>query len=307
MNNFRTECVAFMNFCKAHCLQLFPPVYINIARYLTVMADRVSAFGTIANKLSAICKFYALTGFHVDSHNPTIELLVKSCRRDLSVSSRPKAPLEPAHLILIRDMLDYNVLTHRLFFIALIIQFFGCLRKSNLLPPSARTFSPFKHLTRGDIHFVDGAIVLTLPWTKTLQHKNDIITIPIADVPGAVINPVQLYKEFVQNFPLPPRMPAFAIAIPQKLIVLNQQEYVDILKFYLHKIGLPADAYSSHSVRRGSATTMMQSGCSQQMIKRHGTWKSSCYERYITVNHNDKLQPTQKMVSYINSIYGDSH
>ena len=296
-----------MNFCKAHRLQLFPPIEMNIARYLTVMAEKVSAFGTIANKLSALCKFYSLTGFKVDPHNPTIELLIKSCRRELSVSSRPKAPLEPGHLLQIMQNIDQGNLMHRIFFVALVIQFFACLRKSNLLPPSYKTFSPFKHLTRGDIHFVDGAIVLTLPWTKTIQHKDDIATIPIADVPGAIINPVQVYRDFVQDFPLPPRMPAFAIATPGKLVLLAQHEYVDILKYHLQKIGLPPDAYSSHSVRRGSATTMMQSGVSQQMIKRHGTWRSNCYERYISVNHHDKLQPTLKMVRHINTIFGDSH
>ena len=196
---------------------------------------------------------------------------------------------------------------HRVFFVALVIQFFGCLRKSNLLPPSIRMFSPFRHLTRGDIHFVDGAIVLTLPWTKTLQHKNNIETIAIADVPGVPFNPVQIYRDFVHLFPLSPKMPAFAVASAQKLIMLTQAEYVEILKFYLQKIGLPPDAFSSHSVRRGSATTMMHSGVSQQAIKRQGTWKSDCYQRYITVNHADKVQTTQKMVSYINSIFGDTH
>ena len=149
-------------------------------------------------------------------------------------------------------------------------------------------------------------MVLTLPWTKTLQHKNDIVTLPIADVPDSVLNLVEIYKDFVTMFPLPSKMPAFAIAGSGKLLVLTQQTYIDILKYYLDKLGIPADAFSSHSVRRGSASTMFQSGLSQQHIKMHGTWRSQCFERYISVKHQDKILPSLKMVRFINSNYGDT-
>lgn len=307
MNNFRSECLAYFNFAKAHRLQIFPPVYKNVARYLTVMAEKVTAIGTMTNKLSAISKMYALCDYNFDSNNPTVDLLIKSCRREMSTSSRPKAPLEPGHILRIANCVDFSVLTHRLFYIALVVQFFACLRKSNLLPTSTKNFSQSKHLTRGDFHFVPGAMILSLSWTKTIQNNQEIVTLPIADIPDAVINPVAVVKQLFTAFPLPSKMPAFALPHHNKLIVLTQQVYGELLKLYLQKVGVNPDAFTTHSVRKGSASTMFHSGLSQQHIKMHGTWKSSCFERYITANHADRLLPSQKMVRYINTLFGDSH
>mgnify|MGYP001545517392 CR=1 FL=1 len=170
-------------------------------------------------------------GYTLDVQNPVIDMLLKGCKKELSTSARPKAPLEPVHLVLIQNLIDHGNPKHRMFYAAVVTQFFACLRKSNLLPPSLRTFSAFKHLTRGDFHFVPGAMVLTIPWSKTLQNKSDIMTIPIADVPQAVLNPVQIYKQFIHDFPLPfPKLPAFAYLSKGKLVVLTQSEYVEMLK-----------------------------------------------------------------------------
>ena len=305
MDNFKRLCVSYVEFCAAHRLVIFPPDYQNIARYLTLVTTKVSAFGTMTNKLSGLSKFYNLSGHPINVHHPLIELLIKSCKREMSVSARPKAPLEPGHILLIAQILDNSDPYHRLFFVALVIQFFACLRKSNLLPPSLRAFSPFHHLTRGDIHQVPGALILTLPWAQNLQNNDDVITLPIADVPGALLNPVQTYLQFVGEFPLPsPRMPAFALIRAGKLLVLTQQNYINILKHYLTRLNIPAEAYSSHSVRRGGTTLLWRSGASQKQIKAHGGWSSQCYERYIDVSHADKLQSTHQMVSYINNYYG---
>ena len=136
-------------------LVLFPPCPSTVARYLTMVTLKVASYGTIANKLSAIVKFYNICGHSLNVHHPKIDLLIKACKRDMSVTSRPKAPLEPSHLILIMHILQSGELVHIMFFAALIVQFFSCVRKSNLLPPSFRAFSTFKHLTRSDFHFTE--------------------------------------------------------------------------------------------------------------------------------------------------------
>ena len=308
MENFRRLCKTYVEFCKAHRLTVLPPNYQTVTRFLTLVTTKVSAYGTMANKISGLVKFYKLCGFNLNVHHPMIELLLKACKREMSVSARPKAPLEPGHILLISQILDNNDPYHRIFFVAMVIQFFACLRKSNLLPPSAKAFSPFHHLTRGDIHNVPGALVLTLPWSKNLQNKDNVLTIPIADVPGAILNPVQIYNQFVKEFPLSsPKMPAFALVRAGKLVVLTQQNYIDILKQYLSRLNIPADAYSSHLIRRGGRTILWRSRASQRQIKAHGGWSSQCYERYIDLSHSDKLKSTQQMVSYINNFYGANH
>ena len=303
--NFRYQMKSFLDFYNKHNLPLFPPIPMNVARYLTFCASKSVVFGTIQNKLSAVSKFYKLCEQHLDVSHPCLDLLLKACKRDLSSDSKPKAPIEPGHIILIRTFCDQSELTNRLFFVALTTQFFTCIRKSNLLPPSLNTFSPLKHLTRGDINLCGVDLVFTFPWTKTLQSKDDVMTVSLAAAPGAVLDPVGIILQFLQDFPLPkPTLPAFSLFDGHKLIVLTQQVYISLLKHHLSILGLPPEAYSSHSVRRGGTSCLFEAGAKPQMIKMHGGWKSNCYQRYIDPSFAERLQPSRLMVSHINKLFG---
>ena len=90
-----------------------------------------------------------------------LDLLLKACKRQLSSTSKPKAPLEPGHIMLITQRLDQSDPINRLFYVALVTQFFTCVRIRNLLPTSTRTFSLFRHLSRGDFNFTNDAIIVT--------------------------------------------------------------------------------------------------------------------------------------------------
>ena len=305
-SNFKTQVHQFIDFYDKHNLPVFPPVPMNVARYLTCCASKNLVYGTIQNKLSAVSKFYRLCEHTLDISHPCLDLLMRACKRELSSASKPKAPIEPGHIILIRTFCDQSNLTNRLFFVALTTQFFTCFRKSNLLPPSLNTFSSFKHLTRGDIKLCGSNIIFTVPWSKTLQAKNDVVTVSIAAAPpGSVLDPVQILTQFLFDFPLPnPKLPAFSLFDGHKLLVLTQQVYITLLKQHLAVLGLSPDAFSSHSVRRGGTTLLWEAGASSQSIKMHGGWRSNCYQRYIDPNFSDRLQPTQLMVSHINKLFG---
>ena len=305
-SNFRNQMNQFLNFYNQHDLPVFPPVPMNVARYLTVCASKNMVYGTIQNKLSAVAKFYRLCECNLDVSHPCLDLLMKACKRDLSATSKPKAPIEPGHILLIRTFCDQSDLTNRLFFVALVTQFFTCFRKSNLLPPSLNTFSPFKHLTRGDIKLCGSNIVFTLPWSKTLQSRDNIMTVSLAAAPpGSILDPVDIIVGFLRDFPLPkPTMPAFSLFDGHRLVVLTQQVYINLLKHHLAVLGLPPDAYSSHSVRRGGTTLLWEAGAKPNLIKLHGGWKSDCYARYIDPNFSQRLQPSQLMVSHINKLFG---
>ena len=154
------------------------------------------------------------------------------------------------------------------------------------------------------MHITQDSIVVTLPWTKTLQNREDIMTIPIAKVTEqSIIDPVSTYQTFIARFPLPPRMPAFSLYDGHKLLVLTQQAYIDILKTCLQRLDLPPEAFSSHSIHRGGTTCLARSGASHKLIKQHGGWKSSCFERYIHISHSDKLVATRKMLRYMNESF----
>ena len=51
---------------------------------------------------------------------------------------------------------------------------------------------------------------------------------------------------------------------------------------FLRILGYDTGLYSLHSLRRGGATVAYSQGVDQLDIKRHGSWSSDCFWKYIT-------------------------
>ena len=294
----------FLDFYAAHKLPLYPPSPVNVARYLTVYSGKVGAYATVCNTVSAIAKFYELSGFKLDVHSPVIDLLLKSCKRHMSAMSKPRSPLQVAHILLIKNIIDFSNPCHHAFFVALVIQFFSAVRISNLLPVSVNNFMSIKHLRRSDIVHVHNSIVLTLPWSKTLQNADNLFTIPIVSNPGSVLDPVALYLQFIDVHRVPSHYPAFSYTQAGTIHIITQSVYQQYLKHFLTRLGLDSSSFSSHSVRRGSASFMFESSVPNHLLKAHGTWRSNAYTRYLSFNFDQKCIPTKKMHDKINSMFG---
>ena len=80
-----------------------------------------------------------------------------------------------------------------MFYLAMLILFFSCMRVSNLVPSSTNTLKSIKYLKRADITFTTDAMILCLRWSKTLQNKDNLFMLPTADVKNCVLRPVQIY------------------------------------------------------------------------------------------------------------------
>ena len=222
----------------------------------------------------------------------------------MSSVSKPKSPLQVAHILLIRNLIDFTDPCQYAFFVALVIQFFSAVRISNLLPVSVNNMFSIKHLRRSDIVHVNNCIVLTLPWSKTLQNADDVFTIPIVSNPGSVLDPVQLYLDFTHIHHVQPHFPAFTYVISKTPYVITQSIYQQYLKHFLSQLGFDPSSYSSHSVRRGSASFMFESSVPNHLLKAHGTWRSNAYTRYLSFNFKQRCLPTQYMNEKINSMFG---
>ena len=301
--NFMSHSMNYIDFCGAHKLQLYPLNMVTVIRYLTHYTQKVGSYSTIANVVSSLTKFYSLSGFKLDVNHPLIDMLLKAAKRTMSNTAKPKSPLQVSHLILIKNVVDCTNVTHHAFIVALVFQFFTCLRKSNLLPVSANLKS-LKCIKRSDVLYRNGSLIVMLSWSKTLQNKDDIFQVCIAPTDSHVLNPVRMYMHFIEMFPMPQHFPAFSFKQAGRVFVLTQRVYGQLLKHYLGLIGVPPSSFSSHSVRRGSSSFLFESGCDTHLIKHHGTWKSSAYQRYLTFNHHQRLIPTQKMHDKIKSMFG---
>ena len=292
----------YIEFCAKNKLSLYPPQPMNVARFLTFYCDCVGSFATVNNMLSAIKTFYKYSGYDIDTHHPIIDLLMKSCRRSMSANSKPKSPIELGHLLLIKQLIDFSDPPQYTFFLALVLQFFACLRVSNLVPNSPSQVFSHKHITRASVVVNEDNIIIMLNWSKTLQNKQDIFSIPIAAASGSPIDPVAMYKHFTDRFRLPGNYPVFAFKDKGVIHVLHRKMYIEYLKHYLARLGIDPTNYSSHSVRRGAATCLFSLKCPTPLLKSHGTWKSDAYLRYVSLSFEQKLIPTLKFHEKLKSL-----
>jgi integrase len=60
-------------------------------------------------------------------------------------------------------------------------------------------------------------------------------------------------------------------------------------------MGLRVEEYGSHSLRRGGANALKESGVPAALIQEHGRWTSDCYKRYLERSAEERLSLTRGM------------
>ena len=86
--------------------------------------------------------------------------------------------------------------------VALVFGFLCYLRISNLAPPTAQSFDPARHSSWADVRpCKQGLLLLLLKWTKTLQTKQGVTTIPLAALQDQRICPIATWNLYKQILP----------------------------------------------------------------------------------------------------------
>ena len=163
------------------------------------------------------------------------------------------------------------------------VAFFSFLRKSNLTAPSPRRFDPTRHLCRDDIKFTSQGVVLRIKWSKTLQHKDRLLFVPLPLIPGSPLCPVTAILQFFSLVPAPASAPFFCVPRNGSLRPLTYTDFTSSIKSLISRIGLHPTEFSPHSFRRGGATFAFQAGVPERLIQRHGDWRSDAYRRYLAL------------------------
>ena len=144
----------------------------------------------IANYMAAIRAYHIIHGFNT--------LPFKDERMSLYLKSlKIQAPLAPVR----RSSLDIHLLeaivqTCDMFRFPIIFKslyllcFFSFLRLSNILPHSVPAFDHTRQLARADYIPAANGAVLLIKWSKTLQNRKDIVTIPIPSLGKSLLCPM---------------------------------------------------------------------------------------------------------------------
>ena len=160
------------------------------------------------------------------------------------------------------------------------LAFFTFLHISNILPHSIAAFDPSRQLAPGDIILTDQGANVLVKWSKTIQNRTDIHTIPIPMLGDSILCPYNAIKQLLNHTSGSSNQPLFSIPRSHGPVPLTDS----VARRHLHSTSRKLRIVPSlkfHDFRRSGATWAFQNGVPLQDIMHHGTWKSDSVWKYI--------------------------
>lgn len=142
---------------------------------------------------------------------------------------RQPLPITPSVLLNMREQLDLQSPLHAVLWCCFIFTLFLFARKSSMVPPKAQSFGPQKHLRRGDILECEAGLLVYIKWSKTIQHGERYLMIPISAKPSSPLCPLKAFQQMCQLMPAGKSAPAFVIPRESGLTSLTHSSMVAYL------------------------------------------------------------------------------
>lgn len=240
-----------------------PATTETILRYLSTFAESLNP-RTLARHVTALKQWHRAQHFP----DPTASLLVKKTLTGIArIHGKPKEkalPLSPEQLIKISEYLNQQATLNTIRDNALIqIGFFGAFRRSELV------------LIRiEDIQWHTAGIEILIPKSKTdALHLGQHCVIPYGNKKLCAIHALKIWleKSNIKTGWIFRRIYR-GTQLSENALAASSVNF--ILKNHVMAAGIEhSHKFSSHSMRRGLATTASRKGVSLPAIMRQGRWK----------------------------------
>ena len=242
---------------------------------------------TIGGKIAAVRWFHLRLFRYIPKVNAGLKLTLDGIKR-YSSPIQKKHPVTPRMLRRIYDGLDLVQPKNQLLWGSLLLGYFFLLRRSEYLELDGVFYTHV--LMLGDLEFFDqnenpcegdAAVMvgLLLRGAKNNQYGREERRFQFVsgdDVLCPVLA-VRWIKSAALHFGTRMDQPATSMGSTRGLSV---SVVVKWLKSAATSLGANPANYSSHSLRIGGATTLLNQQCSPLVIKLLGRWMSNCFESY---------------------------
>lgn len=270
----RTQWKHYYQFCEGLQVYPLPCSSHNLCLYIAFMARRFK-YVSILNYVSAVRTLHKVYGVPPP---PPDDFLVRSTlmgtRRLLGDTCFSSDPLLPKQLYRMYPLLNMTKTEDLVLWTAIVLSFRGLLRKSNVCMGQ-------NALLRSDVSFFSWGVVLHLRRTKTIQYRERVHDVPIAEV-GGPLCAVTFLHIMHQKVPAKPNQYLFGLLMKNVYKPIRYEWFSKKLR-HLVKISGVGDTghYTSHSLRRGGATALALAGVPLHNIQKIGDWKSLAVLLYL--------------------------
>jgi hypothetical protein len=238
--------------------------------------------GTVTAAFTAIkstCKAYGHS--LVPFNHPQVLMFIRALRKQKKASIRPlRLPITIWALAKFLLLVDLSLFADHMFFAAMVIGFYGFLRASEFLCKAPYGCT----LLRRHVTILTDRVVLHLARSKTDTYDEGIDVVLFAN--HGALCPRAWALWVWENAPAKtPDSPFFQT---QRGLALPYAAFQSFIKKLGDKAGWDASRCSSHSLRIGACTTLIELGFPPSEVKDIGRWLSDCYVTYVRVSDNHR-------------------
>ena len=188
---YRTHFNSYMRFCNFMGDSPFPATCLAICQYAASLA-RSLKFSSVKNYLNTIGLLHKEFGLNNPlTDNSVINSLLMGIKRVKSDSAKQKLPITADILKGIFNLLNINNGYDASFWAICLVAFFGLFQKSHLLPVSGKLYDPNKQFSRSSFLFYSSGALIKVKWSKTIQFRDRVVSIPLPSIPGSPLCPVR--------------------------------------------------------------------------------------------------------------------
>ena len=283
----------YLYFTNYFQVQHIPASVDTLVCFLEFMA-RTSGYGHLKHLYSSVKFLHEALNFPFPENNFQLDTTIQGLKRRLANVPFQVLPLSPQVLRKMFQHINLNDPEDRALWASYLIALYCLLRKSNVVPESAK-FDPRKVLVRRNIHvdLANNMVYLYIGFGKTNQFGGRDTIIPIPGNSDPALDPVRNLHAALSLCDSGPNTPAFSYE-PGRFITYNK--FTHRLKELLKKSGFNADLFSGHSFRRGGATFLHACGGTALMVQSSGDWSSQCFTRYLYLSECERLK-AQSLIS----------
>lgn len=249
--------------------------------------DKGNQYSTIKGKVSAVRWYHRYCTGVTPELDGGYKLLMQGIRR-MSEPTRKKHPVTSRMLRHLYGLMDWNNVQHQIAWGSIALAYFFMLRRSEFLKVDGHWM--YFVLRFGDAQFYDeNEMVCEAPQAK-------MVGIILRGAKNNQYGREEIRFQFKTGDPV--LCPVLALTWIRKAAIqlgtkhdepltamgqgrgLSSRNVTLILKTLAINMGLVADNFSSHSLRIGGSTSLLNGGAPPLIIKLLGRWLSNCFETY---------------------------
>ena len=272
----------------------FPAEPSHVALYLQHILDTTCSHHSVDAAFYALKWAHNMAGIPSPTDNSVVNFVREGAKRILGTSKiNRKEPLtmEQLNLIITKANLSNTLQLHNVCMYSLA--FVGLLRFEDLVS-----------IKRSDLLFNSGYLTIVIPKSKNDQlRKGDEVL--ISETTSAT-SPIKLLKLYLSRVRIPDDSHKFIFRPMVKsksdhTLVKDDRHisyttFRENLKSDLQGIVPNTAVYSSHSLRSGGATKAANTGINDQLIQRHGRWRSATSRNMYIDDSIPKRLEVSKMI-----------